>query len=242
MSGRGHLAFAGTERFRILHRLGRGGSGAVYAARDRESGCDVALKVLHDTNPETLLLLKNEFRSMAELHHPNLVRLGELVEDDGQWFVSMELVDGVDALVYVRPGSSGGGGDTAFDERRLRHVLPQMVLGLSALHAAGKVHCDVNPTNVMVTAEGRVVILDFGIIRDVGRRTTSGRGFEGTPAFMAPEQVLGEEVGPEADLYGLGAFLYAALTGEPPFTGCVQEILEAKVSRKASPPRSLGRP
>ena len=235
MNGHGDLAFAGTDRFRILHRLGRGGSGAVYAARDRESGCDVALKVLHDTNPETLLLLKNEFRSMAEIHHPNLVRLGELVEDDGQWFVSMELVDGIDALTYVRP--EGGGSDTAFDERRLRHVLPQMVLGLSALHAAGKVHCDVNPSNVMVTAEGRVVILDFGIIRDVGRRTTTGRGFEGTPAFMAPEQVLGDDVGPAADLYGLGAFLYAALTGEPPFTGCVQEILEAKVSLIPPPPR-----
>jgi hypothetical protein len=96
------IAFTGTQRFRLVRRLGAGGGGVVYEAFDREQGTRVALKVLHSVNAEALLRFKNEFRAVQNLHHPNLVTLGELIEENGQWFFTMEFVDGVDFLSWVR--------------------------------------------------------------------------------------------------------------------------------------------
>jgi hypothetical protein len=232
-------SFHGTPRFQVLKPLGAGGTGKVYAALDREAGCIVALKILRDTNPETLLRLKEEFRSVADIHHPNLVRLRELVEEKGRWFVSMDLIDGVDVLSYLRANAANAANAAALDEARLRDVLAQVFLGVAALHRAGKIHCDVTPSNVLVTSDGRAVLLDFGISRDSEQRLPREHGVTGTPEYMSPEQVLGEPLGPAADVYGVGAILYAALTGQPPFQGTVQEIFEAKVSR--APPRPSSR-
>ncbi len=243
-------SFPTSKRFSYLGPLGSGAAGAVHAARDCETGAHVALKVLHEINSETLLLLKNEFRSVAEIHHPNLVRLGELVEDGGNWFITMELVDGIDMLAYVRPSSTSwqGAGKPArvsdgasddvsdhalppLDEARLRLVLPQLLEALRTLHNAGKVHCDVKPSNVLVTREGRVVLLDFGIVNDWKRRTGhAAPAMLGTPDYMSPEQVLGEELAPASDLYSVGVFLYLALTGRLPFAGSDQDVLEDKIT------------
>ncbi len=217
------------ERFEIIRFLGRGGMGMVYEALDRERGARIALKTLRQVSAESLLRFKNEFRAVQDVQHPNLVTLGELLEDRGQWWLTMELVDGVEFLAHVRPGG-------ALDEARLRAALVQLASALQALHARGLVHRDVKPNNVLVTPAGRVVLLDFGLVVHVDQ---SDSNVVGTPAYMAPEQGLGQEIGPPADWYGVGVLLYEALTGARPFTGPPLQVLTAKQERLPRRPREL---
>src|SRR5262249_19641450 len=140
-------------RFEIERALGSGGMGVVYAARDHTLGASVAVKTLRAATLEALHRLRDEFLVLHDLAHPNLVSLGELFDDPGRWFFSMELVDGVDFLAHVRPGG-------ALDVARLRAALTQLAAGLGFLHAAGKVHRDVKPSNVLCAGD-RVVLLDF---------------------------------------------------------------------------------
>jgi tetratricopeptide (TPR) repeat protein len=186
---------------------------------------------------------------LTDLQHPNLVQLGELFEDDGRWFFTMELLDGEDFLSYVRGGGatpplgSSPANDVSpgmpCDLSRLRTGLEQLVSSVLALHRAGKVHRDIKPSNVHVTTEGRVVLLDFGLVTNSeGRQTTEALAV-GTAAYMAPEQATGVPVGPAADWYSVGAVLYEALTGRLPFTGTAFEMLLSKQSAEATPPRLL---
>jgi hypothetical protein len=227
-------------RYRIVRVLGRGGMGSVYEAADEaRGGSHVAVKVLDVHQPQALYRLKNEFRALAETVHPNLVRLHQLAADAGDWFVVMDLIDpSNDFLRHVRGPDNAG-----FDEGRLRSALTQLMHGVSAIHAAGKVHRDLKPSNVLVTPEGRVVIVDFGL---VGEREEGGVGrtqegwFAGTPGYAAPEQALGRELGPKADLYALGALLFEALTGRLPIIDTsIQRLFERKQRESAPDPRSL---
>src|SRR5262249_20051930 len=153
-----------------------------------------------------------EFRALADLNHPNLVRLGELFEDAGNWFFTMELIEGTDLLGWVRPGSPALPvaslapsedtlrterftatvtpammRDLLFDEQRLRDSFRQLAVGLAALHEAGKVHRDVKPSNVLVTSEGRVVLLDFGLATEIAPADRNSEvTVVGTAAYMAP--------------------------------------------------------
>jgi len=203
--------FVGTDRFSVLAQLGEGAFGSVYRALDRETGSQVALKVLRLTEANALFRLKKEFRSLVDLRHPNLARLHELHEHDGRWFFSMELIEGTDFLSHVR--RAGG----SFDEERLRAALMQLAIAVHYLHVSHKVHRDIKPANIRVDPGGRLVLLDFGLVSNTidGRQTTAG-GLAGTIAYMAPEQALGEQVGPEADWYSVGVVLYEALTGQVP--------------------------
>src|SRR5262245_9301318 len=271
-------------RFELRREIGRGGMGIVYEAFDRDREGLIALKTLTSLDSEARLRFKREFRALQGLHHPNLVRLGELLEHDGQLFFSMELIDGVDFYSWVRPlapaseldevsqletvtpmssrsiertstsdtlqGSEGpdtvvergpapppAGREslppTYLDEERLRACLIQLARGLSGLHAANKIHCDVKPSNVLVTPTGHVVILDFGLIRE-GESATDGT-VAGTVAFMAPEQAIpGAVVGPAADWYAVGVLLYFVLTRRLPFRGEREEIEAQK--RTCHPP------
>ncbi|HWN66724.1 MAG TPA: protein kinase, partial [Haliangium sp.] len=207
-----------TPRFEILRPLGGGGMGVVYAALDRERGIPVALKTLRHISPDHLLRFKNEFRALQDVTHPNLVTLGELIEGQGQWWLTMELIEGEDIVAHVRPGGR-------LDEGRLRTAMVQLVSALQALHARGLVHRDIKPHNVLVTHAGRVVLLDFGLVAQVDQ---SESDVVGTAAYMAPEQARGHEVGPAADWYGVGALLYEALTGKSPFHGPALQVLMAK--------------
>ena len=251
--------FTGTARFAVVRRVGHGGAGIVYEASDRENGVRVALKRLRRLSPEAILRFKSEFRSVEDVEHPNLVALGELFEESGAWFFTMEYVEGTDLLSWVqrptshegstpepmepdrtahadgspdepasaavphsaRPASVGGTSRAMFDEGRLRSGLAQLLGGLEALHAAGKVHRDVKPSNALATAEGRVVLLDFGLATDAERapRDVSAEGIVGTASYMAPEQALGLRVDARADMYSVGVVLYRALTGRLPFEG-----------------------
>jgi len=225
-------------RFEVLEELGSGGFGRVLRCVDRESGNEVAVKELIGMRPAALLALKHEFRMVAEVQHEGLVRLYELFEEAGHWGFSMELVPGSDFLAWTRSERQG----LAFDERRLRAGLVALLEALGALHRAGLVHRDVKPDNVRVTPEGKVKLLDFGLVQ-AGHDVLPQEGL-GTVAFMAPEQARGERVGEAADHYALGVLLYEVLTGELPFNGTAIEIMFRKQKDLPEPPsaRSEGVP
>jgi len=222
--------FSGTERFELIREIGAGGMGIVFEALDKESGERVALKTLHRLDGGSILFFKQEFRAISGIHHPNLIRLGELIESRGDWFFTMELVKGVDLMSWLRGG----------DLLRLRDTLSQLVTGLGVLHDAGHVHRDVKPTNVLVS-EGRAILLDFGLVTRHDRDPLSWSDSElvGTPAYMAPEQASSRPAGPEADFYAVGVILYEALTGRFPIEGHAIEMMMEKQRLVPKPPSAL---
>ncbi len=230
-----------STRFRVRAKLGRGGTGTVVRAYDRESGVDVALKSILRAEGDALLRFKREFRALRDVRHPNLVELIELIERDGEWLYTMELVNGVEPLEYVRAGSLESGTNAAdFDEARLRSLLVQLASGLDALHRRGMVHRDVKPSNVLVTEGGRAVLLDFGLVASAYEAFQSTDvPTAGTVCYMAPEQGLGMPVAPASDWYAFGVLLFEALTGRAPYEGMTLEILLAKAQRAAREPREL---
>ncbi len=280
--------FAGTPRFEVVGQLGAGGMGVVHEVLDRERNVRVALKTLREMGPKALLLFKDEFRAARDLSHPNVIRLGELVEDHGRWLFTMELVRGQPLLAYVGQGESvaldGGGlpgreiptgedstetrtiapsvldqalsgvvtavagsvlepaerGLPCFDEARLRSVLRQLALAVHALHGKGIIHRDIKPSNVLVTAEGRAVLLDFGVALVDGESSGTVE-FAGSPVFMAPEQLRSPAVGPAADWYAFGTALFYALTGVPPFRGPTALLVARKLETDAPDPDSYVR-
>jgi len=233
----GGRSFHGNQRFEVLSTLGCGGMGVVYEVFDRERQVKVAVKTLKEGSSRELLRLKSEFRALQELEHPNLVQLGELFEEDGCWFFTMELIVGEDFLTHVRVRE----GAALCDEGRLRRSLIQLVEALDALHASGRVHRDVKPQNVLVDSRGRVVLLDFGLATQTDPGQQSGEGFYpvGTASYMAPEQGASLHVGPEADWYCVGVMLFEALTGTHPFTGTFSQLLIAKFAGVAPRVREL---
>jgi eukaryotic-like serine/threonine-protein kinase len=256
--------FTGTERFQVRRRIGAGGMGVVYQAFDVERGVEVALKTVERLDPRAIYLLKREFRSLADLSHPNLVTLHELVSAHGHWFFTMELVDGVDFLSYVwgepshidpqtlpvdrawfeisRPEVRSALGTTPQAIGRLKAALSQLVEGVLAVHESGKLHRDIKPSNVLVAPGGRVVLLDFGLITD-RERGESGASMDhlvvGTADYMSPEQAASKPLTPASDWYSVGTMLYHALTGVLPFTGRPLQILLAKQETVPPPPREL---
>ncbi len=243
----------------------------MYAAYDRERGQTVALKTLLRSDPSSLYAFKKEFRTLADVAHANLVSLYELIVDGDEWFFTMELIDGESFIDHVRPKATGparaGGSEltatlpfdetsspapdgpgsarrsaATFDEARLRPALKQLVAGVRALHDAGKVHRDLKPHNVLVTADGRVVILDFGVARELApalSKQTVETDMQGTLAYMAPEQARGQDATPASDWYAVGVILFEALTGRPPFTGAISSVLSGKLHKTAPSPRKL---
>ncbi len=212
--------------YRLLGEIGRGGMGIVYEAQRQGSTSSVALKTLSRFEPHALHRFKQEFRILADLAHPNLVQLGELVTTQREPFFTMEFIRGVSFRDYVRHSTDSSfeldEGDTVrfgFDEARLRESLLQIVEGLSALHRAGSLHRDLKPRNVLVNHEGRVIILDFGLAveMDEGEFRNSLGEIAGTPVFMAPEQAARLTVTPAADWYSLGVMLFQSLTDTLPF-------------------------
>lgn len=218
----GHDLLAG--RLRIVRRLGEGGMGVVYEAYDAVRREALALKTLGRLDAQGIYRLKQEFRALAGVIHPNLCCLHELFSE-GEWFFTMELVAGEPFDDWVRP-------NRRLDEGRLRHALPQLLAAVAAIHGAGKLHRDLKPSNVLVTPEGRVVVLDFGLAvdRELGGvgQTLQDEVVSGTPAYMAPEQAAGAPAAAPSDLYALGAMLFEALAGRRPFEGTALAMLADK--------------
>jgi tetratricopeptide (TPR) repeat protein/predicted Ser/Thr protein kinase len=232
-------SWSGTPRYEVLRLMGEGGMGAVYEAFDREAQRCIAVKTLLQTNPTSVFRFKQEFRTLADVHHPNLVQLHEFVATaEGDVFFTMELVRGVALHKYVRD-------EHGPDEGRLRRTLGQLVEGVSALHAAGKLHRDIKPSNVLVTEAGRVVILDFGVAAELRAPSDSLHAeIVGTAPFMAPELLYMVAPHPAADWYSVGVVLYLLLTGSYPFVGPLREVMAEKNAADAVSPsqRAAGVP
>ena len=228
-------AFASTSRFRLRGRLGDGGGGIVYRAFDRVLGREVALKLMHQRGPSQLARLGESFTLLRRLSHPNLVQLYDLVEHDGRVLLVMELVEGVDLLRYVRHGRRG------FDELRVRAAFGQLAQALCALHRQGKVHRDVKPANVRVTATGRLALLDLDLALDVDEARVAGERARpvGTALYMAPEQAGFGRPSTACDWYSVGVALYEALTGVRPYVGTDLEVLLEKQLARPLSPRAL---
>lgn len=214
--------------------------GHVYRALDAQLERDVALKTLHDVAPEDLYQLKREFRTLASFSHRHLVQLYELFADDRGGFFTMELLEGETLLQHIRGGSARAEVPGAQGLSRLRQRFRELVDGLGTLHEAGQVHRDVKPSNVMVTPDTGAVLLDFGLTT-AGREVVEPeeRGLAGTVAYAAPEQAWGSAPAASADWYSLGATLYEALAGAPPYEGSAAHIISAKRMGAPPPPSSI---
>jgi eukaryotic-like serine/threonine-protein kinase len=223
--------------------------GSVYLVRDRHLGTLVALKTLNNADGTDLYRFKREFRSLADLRHPNLVTLYELFSEEELWFFTMEYVVGVPFDRFLRTPSHCLPEEEASrttvrrlctpEHALLRKTVQQLCEGVCAIHEAGCIHRDLKPSNVLVTSEGRVVILDFGLAKQAGSASLSGDGMTGTPAYMAPEQVMEKPCVPATDWYAVGSMIYEALTGRLPFPGNLFEILLRKQSEDPVSPQAI---
>lgn len=222
-------ALAHDPRYRVLTEIGRGGMGMVYAAIDRETGEQVAIKVLSSPR-DGLLRFKNEFRLASRLTHPNLVALYDLIITDQLAYFVMEYAPGVDLRKHVRNGLPQA------DLPRLYAALTQMLDALECLSQAGIVHRDLKPSNVLVSDKGHVKLLDFGLSAAHDTPDFSAASLAGTPTYMSPEQIDGRPLGFASDLYALGVIVYELLVGQPPFTGNSQHVLHAHRHAYPVPP------
>jgi serine/threonine protein kinase len=229
--------FAGTERFALVRILGQGGMGVVYEAHDRRRNEIVALKTLHRVNPTDIYHLKHEFRGLADVAHPNLASLYELVVEGPHCFFTMEIVNGVSLIQHLREGVTAG---AAPPVERITRAFGQLAEGLARCTATASCIATSSRRTSLVTPEGRVVILDFGLIADVlPERGGIKERVAGTPAYTAPEDIAGVRATEASDWYSVGITLYQALTGRVPFEGPFDEQLRQKITiDPRRPPRS----
>ncbi len=243
----GHAApVFGAGRFEVRGTLGAGGAGVVYRAFDRQLQREVALKLLRHASGRELYRFKREFRSLADIVHPNLVQLHELHASDGDWYFTMELVEGVSFIDWVRPPRTTSGPQrtrqditaSPFNEARLRGALIQLVDALVALHRAGKLHRDLKPSNVLVTAQGRLALLDFGLVAGMAEGDPEKLAV-GTPVYMSPEQAADQPLDEASDWYSVGCMLYEALTGRRPFEGESEQVMTRKQTEIPAAPTTI---
>lgn len=206
------------DRFVLLEEIGRGGMGVVYRAHDPVFGRDVALKTMVRSDPTSLKRLKQEFRGLADLSHPNLTTLYGLHRVGEHWFITMEHVPGVSLDRFVRGEEAHAACRPLVDPtacERLESALQQVEAALRMLHESGKCHCDLKPSNIRVRPDGQVKLLDFGLVSELSDAAgTLAAG--GTLAYMAPEVLAGERPTPASDWYSLGRLTHELLCGELP--------------------------
>ena len=219
------------DRYRIVSLVGRGGMGEVYRADDLKLGHTVALKFLPENlagDPQRLELFHNEVRLTRQISHPNVCRVFDIGETDGQQFLSMEYIDGEDLKALLRrigrlPQDKGV------------QIAQQLCAGLAAAHDQGVLHRDLKPANIMIDGQGHVRITDFGLAK---LAADSGAGeIAGTPAYMAPEQLARGEATIQSDLYSLGLILYELFTGRAVHQGgSIHELMQAHEESSVSHP------
>ncbi|MFJ6741580.1 serine/threonine-protein kinase [Streptomyces sp. NPDC091279] len=231
-------------RYRLLGRLGHGGMGTVWRAHDETVDREVAVKEpsVPDTLPErershAYERMRREARAAARLDHPAVVNVHDVAVVDGRPWIVMELVRGRSLAGALEEGTLGA--------REAARIGLEVLGALEAAHAAGILHRDVKPDNVLLGAHGRVVLTDFGIAQIEGETSlTDTGGFVGSPEYIAPERVLGQRPGPASDLWSLGVVLYAATEGVSPFRrsntpATLQSVLNATPAPPAAAPGPL---
>jgi hypothetical protein len=201
------------SRYRIIALLGRGGMGEVYRADDLTLGQPVALKFLPDEAARDQGLLerfKNEVRIARRVSHPNVCRVYDVGDVEGHTFFTMEYVDGEDLASLLRRIGR-------LPEDKALDIARQLCAGLAAAHAKGVLHRDLKPANIMLDGRGQVVVTDFGLA-GIADQIQGNDVRSGTPAYMAPEQLAGQEVSTRSDIYSLGLVLYEVFTGKRAFS------------------------
>jgi serine/threonine protein kinase/tetratricopeptide (TPR) repeat protein len=227
--------------YEIVSPLGAGGMGEVYRATDTKLGRDVALKVLPAEmagDHERLARFQREARALAQLDHPNIVTIYSVEECDGVQFLTMQLVDGLPLERLI--------GEGGLPVEQIIEIAAALADALAAAHEKGIVHRDLKPANVMITDEGRVKVLDFGLAKDIrksdlGDATLTSAGqtqmgmVMGTPAYMSPEQTSGRPLDHRTDIFSLGILLFEISTGRRPFEGTSSAELISAILRDTPP-------
>ncbi|HKE48532.1 MAG TPA: protein kinase, partial [Rhodanobacteraceae bacterium] len=223
-------------RFRIESLLGVGGMGVVYRARDLSLDIDVALKLLRPElarRPGALERFRSELLLARQVSSPHVVRIHDIAEHDGRWFISMDFIDGESLEAYRdRAGKIPLDGALA--------ITRGLLDGLAAAHQRGVIHRDLKPANVLLDNTGHAYITDFGVARSLGATGMTQSGvIVGTPEYLSPEQARGETADARSDLYTAGLILYEMLTGALPFSGGTPA--ETVIQRIVRPPPSLAK-
>lgn len=229
--------FQGTDRFRVISRLGAGGMGAVYGVQDILTGAEVALKLLPKATPAALSRFKSEFRSLAELNDPRFVKLHELYGADDRWYFTMECIEGISLSTWLQQ-NRGRNDEKYFEEVRVLFL--DIASAVAALHRHRRIHRDLKFSNVMLRDGQKVVLIDFGLSLSLHESTSRQESDSYTPdsetsfmgsgslPFMAPEQIAGKSLSEASDWYAVGVMLYEFIFGIPRFSGSPQEIVWAK--------------
>ncbi len=224
-------------RYEILQLLGRGGMGAVYKARDTELDRIVALKLIRPElarNPEILQRFKQELILARQVTHKNVIRIFDLGQSDGIKFITMDFVEGQDLRALLLEKGK-------FPPEQAARVMLQICRALEAAHAEGVIHRDLKPQNIMLTPDGRIYVMDFGIARSAYLPGMTQTGaLIGTPEYMSPEQARGEKLTERSDLFSLGVIFYELLTGKSPYPGDAPlATLWKRLQEKAKPPAEI---
>jgi serine/threonine protein kinase/tetratricopeptide (TPR) repeat protein len=223
--------------YRIVDKIGAGGMGEVYRATDTKLGREVALKVLPvdmALDPDRLSRFQREARAIAALNNPHIVTIYSVEEAGGTHFLTMELVEGLSLDRLILP--------SGLSVAQVVNIASALADAIAAAHEKGIVHRDLKPANVMVSTDGRVKVLDFGLAKDVsvseaGEATLTAAGLTqaglvmGTPAYMSPEQIAGRAVDHRTDIFSLGVMLHEMITGRRPFEGTSLAELASAVLR-----------
>jgi tetratricopeptide (TPR) repeat protein/predicted Ser/Thr protein kinase len=220
------------SRYVLEQELGRGGMGVVYRARDTRLGRTVAIKILNPRQhtPDAIRRFEREARAAAALSHPGIVNIYDFDRGFSSFYISMEFVSGPTLLQLIRE-------ETSFVRLNLLNLLRQIVDAVGYAHARHVVHRDLKPANMILAERRQVKILDFGIARRLDELDASASGATGTPYYMAPEQILGEDPDERTDIYAIGVTLFQMATGTLPFaTG---NILRAHLEQPPPDPQAL---
>ena len=224
------------SHYRVLRHLGAGGMGDVYLAENLRLGLKVALKFLPTElirDRQALQRFRTEARASAELSHPHIAQIHDLEEEDGRPFLVLEYLEGETLRDRVSQGP--------LPIEEVLRIGKALADGLTHAHAKGIVHRDIKGANVMLTPDGGVKILDFGLARHVDATHVTRTGaILGTVAYMSPEQVEGKEADARSDLWSLGVVLYECLTGKLPFEGeSSRSVMHGIASTPPPPPTAL---
>jgi eukaryotic-like serine/threonine-protein kinase len=227
-------------KYYVVHEVGRGSTGTVYLSHDPFYGRDVAIKFYHATNTDDAesrnarRMFLGEAHMVGKLQHPNIVPIFDAGEEGGRRYVVTEHVHGARTLsAYCRPGS-------LLPIDQVIGIVYKCAKALNYAHSRGVVHRDIKPSNILLTQDGDVRIVDFGIALVSDSDVSLLEGVAGSPAYMSPEQVLGQELDPRSDLYSLGAVMYEMLCGHRPFrAGALGKLLRQVVQSSPEPLRQV---
>ncbi|MDO8964850.1 MAG: Stk1 family PASTA domain-containing Ser/Thr kinase, partial [Coriobacteriia bacterium] len=224
------------NRYRTIERIGSGGMADVYKAMDEVLGRTVALKIMHPhyaEDPTFVQRFRHEAQSAANLSHPNIVNIYDWGQQGDTYYIVMEYVKGTDLKTLIAQRGPA-------DPLKAAEYAAQVCAGLSVAHGYGIIHRDIKSHNLVLTPDGTIKVMDFGIARAVDTMMTQTGSVLGTAQYVSPEQAQGRELTPGSDLYSLGVVLYEMTTGRLPFDGDTPVSVALKhVNEDAIPPRQV---